>query len=293
MDFGLILPSYRPGASVEGIEAASATIARLGWHSAFSTDHFLVGLTEREEDYRHIFDALATVVHVAARQPSLRVGISVLVVPMRNAVELAKELATIDVLSGGRLIVGIGGGWDEAEFGHLGLADRFRQRGAYMNEAIAIWRHLWGGGEGPFHGRFHSFEEIRFGPLPVQGAELDVWVGGRDEAALRRAGKLANGYHSSSTGPDNYGPRVPIVKAAAAEAGRPEPRFSARFRVAFGQHDVPFFMLSGSPEQMIAKLRELEALGVSHVAVDLAETDPDKLVPLIEQFDAEVRAAFI
>ena len=293
MDFGLILPSYRPGASVEGIEAASATIARLGWHSAFSTDHFLVGLTEREDDYRHIFDALATVVHVAARQPSLRVGISVLVVPMRNAVELAKELATIDVLSGGRLIVGIGGGWDEAEFGHLGLADRFRQRGAYMNEAIAIWRHLWGGGQGPFHGRFHSFEEVRFGPLPVQGAELEVWVGGRDEAALRRAGKLANGYHSSSTGPDNYGPRVPIVRAAAAEADRPEPRFSARFRVTFGQHDVPFFMLSGSPDQMIAKLREFEALGVSHVAVDLAETDPDKLVPLIEQFDAEVRAAYI
>jgi alkanesulfonate monooxygenase SsuD/methylene tetrahydromethanopterin reductase-like flavin-dependent oxidoreductase (luciferase family) len=292
MDFGLILPSYRPGASVEAIEASSATIARLGWHSAFSTDHFLVGTSAREEDYFHIFDALATVVHVAARQPSLRVGISVLVVPMRNAVELAKELATIDVLSGGRLIVGVGGGWDETEFGHLGLAERFRQRGAYMNEAIAIWRHLWGGGQGPFHGRFHSFEGVRFGPLPVQGAELEVWVGGRDDAALRRAGKLANGYHSSSTGPDHYAPRVPVVKAAAAEAGRPEPRFSARFRVVAGAHDAPWFALSGTPEQMIATLRDFEALGVSHVAVDFAETDPDKIVRLIEQFDTDVRAAF-
>src|SRR5689334_22042838 len=158
MDFGLILPSYRPGASVESIEAASSTAARLGWHSVFSTDHLLVGTSSREEDYVHIFDALATIVHVAAKEPTLRVGISVLVVPMRNAVELAKELATIDVLSGGRLIVGIGGGWDEAEFGYLGLGDRFKQRGAYMNEAIALWRHVWGGGTGPFHGRFHSFD---------------------------------------------------------------------------------------------------------------------------------------
>jgi alkanesulfonate monooxygenase SsuD/methylene tetrahydromethanopterin reductase-like flavin-dependent oxidoreductase (luciferase family) len=293
MDFGLILPSYRPGSSVEGIEAASATIARLGWHSAFSTDHFLVGTSAREDDYAEIFDALATVVHVAARQPSLRVGVSVIVVPMRNAVELAKELATIDVLSGGRLIVGIGGGWDEAEFESLGLGERFKQRGAYMNEAIAIWRHLWGGGQGPFHGRFHSFDEVRFGPLPVQGAELPVWVGGRDDAALRRAGKLGNGYHSSATGPANYAPRVPVVKAAAVDAGRPEPTFSARFRVAFGEHDVPFFMLSGTPQQMIATLREFAALGVSHVAVDFAETDPDKVVRLIEQFDSEVRAAFL
>lgn len=293
MDFGLILPSYRLGASVEGIEAASETIGRLGWHSAFSTDHFLVGTSAREEDYFHIFDALATVVHVAARQPSLRVGISVLVVPMRNAVELAKELATIDVLSGGRLIVGIGGGWDAEEFGHLGLADRFGQRGAYLNEAIAIWRHLWGGGQGPFHGRFHSFEDVRFGPLPVQGAELEVWVGGRDDAALRRAGRLANGYHSSATGPDHYAPRVPIIKAAAAEAGRPEPRFSARFRVAFGEHTVPYFMLSGTPDQMIATLREFAALGVTHVAVDFAETDTDKVTRLIERFDSEVRAAFL
>jgi alkanesulfonate monooxygenase SsuD/methylene tetrahydromethanopterin reductase-like flavin-dependent oxidoreductase (luciferase family) len=292
MDFGLILPSYRPGASVESIEASSATVARLGWHSVFSTDHFLVGTAAREDDYAHIFDALATVVHVAARQPSLRVGISVLVVPMRNAVELAKELATIDVLSGGRLIVGVGGGWDEKEFGHMGLAERFGQRGAYLNESIAIWRHLWGGGTGPFSGRFHSFEEVRFGPLPVQGAELEVWVGGRDDAALRRAGRQGNGYHSSATGPDHYAPRVPIIKAAAAEAGRPEPRFSARFRVAFGEHKAPFFMLSGTPEQMVATLNEFAALGVSHVAVDFAETDPDKVTRLIERFDSEVRAAF-
>jgi alkanesulfonate monooxygenase SsuD/methylene tetrahydromethanopterin reductase-like flavin-dependent oxidoreductase (luciferase family) len=126
----------------------------------------------------------------------------------------------------------------------------------------------------------------------VQGAELEVWIGGRHDAALRRAGRLGNGYHSSATGPDHYAPRVPTVRAAAAEAGRPEPRFSARFRVAFGEHKVPYFMLSGTPDQMIATLREFAALGVTHVAVDFAETDPDNLTRHIERFDTEVRAAF-
>jgi alkanesulfonate monooxygenase SsuD/methylene tetrahydromethanopterin reductase-like flavin-dependent oxidoreductase (luciferase family) len=293
VDFGLILPSYRAGASVEGIEASSATVARLGWHSVFTTDHLLVEPSARSEDYFHIFDALLTTVHVAARQPSLRVAVSVIVVPMRNAVELAKELATIDVLSGGRLIAGIGGGWNATEFGHLGLAERFNHRGAYLNEAIAIWRHLWGGGQGPFDGRFHQFGQVRFGPLPVQGAELPIWTGGRAPAALRRAGRLANGYHSSATGPAHYAERVPIVRAAAEEAGRPMPVFSARIRVAFGDHQVPFFMLSGAPEQMVATLREFAELGVSHVAVDFAETDPQLLVPLIERFDREVRAALL
>jgi len=292
MDFGLILPSYRPGASVEGIEAAAETAAKLGWHSVFTTDHLLVEPSARSEDYYHLFEALATTVHVAAKQPSIKVGVSVVVVPMRNAVELARSLATIDVLSGGRLIVGVGVGWNRTEFGHLGLAERFTRRGAYLDEAIAIWRHLWAGGQGPFNGRFHQFEDVRFCPLPVQGVDLPVWVGGRDNAALERAGRVGQGYHSSASGPAQYALRIPIVRAAAQAAGRPVPTFSARVRVAFGRHEVPFFMVAGTPEQMVGTLREFAELGVGHVAVDFAETDPAKLVPLIERFDREVCAAF-
>lgn len=291
MDFGLILPSYRAGASVEAIDASAETVARLGWHSVFTTDHLLVEASRRSEDYFHLYDALLTTVHVAARQPGLRVGISVVVVPMRNAVELAKELATIDALSGGRLIAGVGVGWNKTEFEHLGLGDRFAVRGAYTEEAIAIWRHLWGGGEGPFEGRFHQFGEVRFGPLPPQGVELPVWVGGRDERGLRRAGRLANGYHSSASGPAQVAERVAIVLAAAAEAGRPAPTISARFRVSFEKRREPFYVLSGAPEEMIAELREFAAAGVQHVALDFVENDPGKLVPLLERFDTEVRAA--
>jgi probable F420-dependent oxidoreductase len=292
MDFGLILPSYREGASTESIDAASETAARLGWDSVFTTDHVLVEPSARSVDYFNIYDALATVAHVAAKQPSLKVGISVVVVPMRNAVILAKELATLDALSGGRLIVGVGVGWNKTEFGNLGLGDRFHHRGAYLEEAVTMWRQLWRGDQGPFHGRFHEFEEIRFSPLPAQGENLTVWFGGRDEHALRRAGRLGQGYHSSASGPSSYEPRVALIRESAAEAGRPEPTFSARFRVAFGEHDVPYFMVTGSPAAMISEVRAFEAIGVSHVAVDFAETDPERVRDLIERFDREVAAAF-
>jgi probable F420-dependent oxidoreductase len=292
LKFGLILPSYREGASTESIDAASETAARLGWDSVFTTDHLLVEPSERARDYFNIYDALVTVAHVAARQPSLRVGISVVVVPMRNAIVLAKELATLDSLSAGRLIVGVGVGWNATEFGYVGEADRFNVRGAYLEEAIAVWRHLWSGNTGQFHGRFNHFEETRFGPLPAQGENVPIWFGGRDERALKRAGRLGDGYHSSASSPSSYEPRIPIIRDAASEAGRPIPTFSARFRVAFDKRETSFFMLSGEPNEMVAGIREFEALGVSHVAVDFAETDAERCRSLMERFDAEVAAAF-
>jgi alkanesulfonate monooxygenase SsuD/methylene tetrahydromethanopterin reductase-like flavin-dependent oxidoreductase (luciferase family) len=157
---------------------------------------------------------------------------------------------------------------------------------------VTIWRHLWSGDTGGFHGRFHEFDEVRFAPLPPQGENLPVWFGGRDERALRRAGRLGQGYHSSASGPSSYEPRVPVIRAAAAEAGRPEPTFSARFRVSFERREAPFYMLGGDPDAMLGELRQFEALGVSHVAVDFAETDAERCRALMERFDREVIAAF-
>jgi probable F420-dependent oxidoreductase len=291
VDFGLILPSYRAGATKESIDAATEAIARLGWHSVFTTDHLLVEPSKRSEDYFTLFDALNTLAYLAAKQPTIKLGASVVVVPMRNAVELAKELATIDVLSDGRLIVGVGVGWNEPEFEHLGYGERFSQRGAYLSEAVAIWRQLWSGSTGPFHGRFHSWDDVRFAPLPAQGAAVPVWFGGRDAPALRRAGRLGDGYHSSATGHDQLAVRIPIIRAAAEEAGRPMPLISARVRVHFGPSEANSYMLAGTPDQMVTEIRAFEAVGASHLAFDFAETDPDAAVKLIERFDRDVLAA--
>ena len=151
-----------------------------------------------------------------------------IVVPQRNAVLLAKELSTLDSLSGGRVTAGIGVGWNDGRVREPGdAADRFHVRGAYLDETIRLWRHLWSGATEPFHGRFHTLEDFTFGPRPVQDV-LPILIGGTAEPALRRAGRLADGYHASSTSPARLAEMIPIVTAAATAAGRPAPSLSAQ-----------------------------------------------------------------
>jgi probable F420-dependent oxidoreductase len=288
LTFGLCLPNFRLGASREGIDASIDAADRLGWASVWTTDHILPDTGVRAADYASIYDAVATLAYVAGRNGRVGIGLSVLVVPMRNAVELAKTLASIDNLSNGRLTVGVGIGWSEIEYGNTGLADRFRVRGAYLDEAIQVWRHLWGGSQEPFHGRFQSFEDFKFAPLPAQGQNVPILVGGRAEAVFRRAGTLADGFHSTGMGPAEYVAVAEKVRAIARAAGRPEPTFQARCRVNFDEPAAQGFTLHGSAEEMLADVAALREAGVSHITVDLRENDPARVVAAMERFDREI-----
>lgn len=288
--FGLALPQFRSGASREGIDAATEATERLGWDSVWTTDHVLPDQSPRATDYSVLFEALSTLAYVAGRTSRVRLGTSVIVVPMRNAVLMAREVASIDALSGGRMTLGVGVGWSEAEFSNVGVADMFHHRGAYLDESIAIWRHLWSGSEQPFKGRFHSFEDYRFAPLPEQGAALPIYVGGGSEAALRRAGQLGDGWHATATGPDLYAEKAPRVRELARSAGRPEPAFSARIRVRLEPRATsggPYAM-TGTPDEMRADVAGFAMAGVSLLVLDLMETDPARSVAAIERFHRDV-----
>ena len=286
MDFGVCLPNFPVGASREGMEAAAETAERLGWSTVWTTHHVLVP-SKDAKDYGRIYDALLSLVWIGARYTKVRLGTSVIVVPQRNAVVLAKELATLDALTGGRVIAGIGGGWNEGEYANIGVADRFHVRGAYLDETIALWRHLWSGSTEPFNGRFHRFDDFVFGPLPDQGADLPIVVGGRAEAALKRAGRLANGYHSSATGPDAYAERVPVIRAAAEAAGRPMPWLTVRALTEFRPKTGSYFSIRGTPKEMAATVRAFADLGVEHIALWFKSTDPDELGKRCERFARE------
>jgi probable F420-dependent oxidoreductase len=289
LTFGLVLPTMRSGSSAELIEAGAGAAGRLGWDAVWTTDHVLVPRAAAAE-YGRIFEAITTLAWVGAGQPALRLGISVVVVPQRNAVVLAKELATLDVLSGGRVLAGVGVGWNEAEFANVGATDRFHVRGAYLDETIRLWRHLWSGSQAPFDGRFHPLSDFVFEPLPVHGARLPIVVGGRSPAAYRRAGTLGDWYQSSGTGPTAFAARVGPIREAAEAAGRPMPRLSARVRAAFGEGPEDDAVLRGDRAAMLERVRAWGALGVEHLAVAFDERDPDDLVAAIERFDDVVAA---
>lgn len=286
---GIALPNFMLGANAEAIDAAAETAERLGWHSAMTTDHVLVP-RDAAALYGDVFEAVATIAYLAGRTERLLLGTSVIVVPMRNAVLLAKELASIDVLSRGRLIVGVGLGWNETEFANVGVADRFHQRGRYLDEAIRLWRHLWSGSTDPFEGRFSSFSDVAFGPLPVQRGGPPIWIGGRSEPALQRAGRVADAYHSSATSPDAYAERIPILREAADAAGRAMPTLSARVVVRFDEAPSPGgYTASGGDGAVAAELRRFLDLGVEHLLVSFNEVRADRVVAAMERFDREIR----
>src|SRR5438477_867486 len=290
MDFGIILPTMPGGANPEGIAAAAETPERLGWRTAWTTDHIIVPHSAAGE-YGAIYDVIVTLGWIGGRHPRLRLGTSVIVVPMRNAVVLAKDLATLDSLTGGRVIAGVGVGWNEVEFRNVGNQDLFHRRGAYLDETIALWRHLWSGATSPFEGRFHQLVDFTFGPLPVNREHLPIVVGGRMDAALRRAVKLGDGYHFSSTSPDALRERITVLDAAAAETGRPRPPMTGRVNVRFTERPASGYVVAGSPDEMLAEVREYQALGVEELAFSFGETDADKARNAIERFDRKVLAA--
>jgi probable F420-dependent oxidoreductase len=291
MKFGLILRNTGPGSSREAIETGAETAERLGWETVWTTDHVLVPRAAAAE-YGRTFEAIATLAWVGGRHSRLKLGTSVIVVAQRNAVLLAKELATLDVLSEGRLIVGVGVGWSETEFANLGASDRFHRRGAYLDETIRLWRHLWSGSSEPFERAFHTFEDFVFGPLPVQRERVPIVVGGSSPAALRRAGAIGDGYQATRATPEELARRIRIVRAAAEAAGRPMPWLSARVTVTTEPTDGARYSLA-DPEAMLREIRAFESLGVEHLALAFDATDPAKLVAAMERFDSEVITAAV
>lgn len=287
MDYGLVLPSLGDDANLEGMAAAVELAETHGFTDVWATDHLLVD-HGAAEDYGRIYEVVTTLAWVAGRSSEIRLGASVIVVPMRNAVVLAKELATLDALSGGRLIAGFGVGWNEAEFANVGASDRFHDRGAYLDETVALCRHLWSGNTAPFQGRFHQFEDFVFGPLPDQGGNVPIWIGARDERALRRVGRLADGYHASATSPASLAPRIPIIRAAAEAAGRPMPRLSGRARVELDGEKQSFYTMHGSADDVVGEIRAFAALGVDHLALAFPQRDAEGLRRAVERFLDEV-----
>ena len=290
LKIGLILPSKGRGTGPDVLDAGCATAVDLGWSSVWVTDHLLVPRGPEADEYGCILEATTALAWVGGRYESLTLGTSVLVPAMRDAPLLAKQIATIDVLTGGRLIIGVGvsDSYDIPEYTNLGKADRFKERGAYLDESIALWRHLWSGSTEPFLGRFHQLEDFSFAPLPVQGRDLPIWCGGRSARAVRRSVGLTDGWHGAQTGPLDMVERIPHIIDVAEELRRPLPTLSVRCRVKFREHTPPPYALCGPVESMIADMVEFARLGVEHLIMVFEADDPEGLARDMRRFDDDV-----
>jgi len=197
-------------------------------------------------------DPLIWLAYVAAAAPTLRLGTCILILPQRNPVVLAKELATLDHLSGGRLELGIGVGWMKEEFDAIGVP--WRRRGARTDEYIAAMRALWSGPHAEFRGEFTDFDAATCSPRPVRG-RVPITVGGDTRAAVQRAARHADGYFPGTTDPAELGRLVREVADAATGHGR-------------DAGDVPVSAIFGAQmAEPVAGAEQLAELGVSRAMV--------------------------
>ena len=165
-----------------------------------------------------ILDVTATLSYVAAVTTKVRLGSSVMVLPYHHPIALAKALATVDVLSGGRLLVGVASGWLREEFDLLGIP--FRERGARTDEAIALMKALWTQRDVHFTGRFHSINGAAFAPKPTQRPHPPIWVGGGSPAALRRVAQVADGWLAIPGDLDALTASIETIRREADAVGR-------------------------------------------------------------------------
>ena len=194
MHLGVILPNFGEGSSPAAIRRVAEAAEELGFDSVWATEHIIVG-PEAVDPYGRVYAPLVTLGWIAGFTERVALGTSIVLAPLHHPIHLAKEAATLQELSGGRLLLGLGMGWHEDEFRFMGVP--FRGRGRRGDESIRLMRALWSG-EREFHGENWSFEDATFGPLPEPAPE--IWIAGGSAPALRRARELGDVWHPSRSG---------------------------------------------------------------------------------------------
>src|SRR5436190_2362095 len=254
MRYGFYLPTRGPTATRDGILALAREGERLGLHSAMIADH-IVFPVESESEYPYTLDrkhpsggdALETfsiLGVVAGATERLRLVTSVLVLPYRNPVLTAKMVSSLDVLSGGRVTLGVGVGWLKEEFEALGSPD-FDKRGAVTDEWLAIFKQLWSKSPASFKGQFYSYTDIRAEPFPLQKPHPPIWVGGHSRAALRRTAQYADGWHpvgavaASPLPPDEMRAHVATLKQLTEAEGRDFAKLHISYKAPIYDAGIP------------------------------------------------------
>lgn len=230
MKFGIVFANAGPASQPEHAVALAQLAEEAGFESLWTVEHVVVPAGyESEYPYSRdgrmpggedvpIPDPLVWLSWVGSQTSRIKLATGILILPQRNPVVLAKEAATLDVLCGGRLILGVGVGWLQEEFDAIGVP--FEERGARTDDYVGAMRALWSQPEPTYDGRFASFNRAKSWPKPVQPGGVPIVVGGHSEAAARRAGRLGDGFFPAKGGLEELPKLLDVMRKAAVDAGR-------------------------------------------------------------------------
>ena len=310
MRYGFYLPTRGPLANRGDLTVILQTAERLGFASVMVADHVILP-TKIASPYPYTvagnfvsegecFEQLAMMAFVAGRTERLRIVSSVMIVPHRNPVFNAKALATIDVLSGGRLTVGIGVGWLAEEFKALATPD-FRHRGAVTDEYVDIFRTLWTAKPTSYRGRFYSFDEVVCQPAPIQAGGPPIWIGGHSMPALRRVARLGDGWHpvgataASPLPPAEVAEKLGLIEGLMREAGRDFSKLEVSYKAPIYDGGAPpkgeaRRLFTGGRDAALADIDAFAKVGVQELVFDFRAASLGECLERMQRFAEDIIA---
>jgi probable F420-dependent oxidoreductase len=295
MRIGVTVPNvHETLAERTTIEAVARMADALGFDSVWCNDHLAIPSApdgaETEPGYvaaygeqrsQHVYEPLIALAYLAGVTRRVLLGTSVYLLPLRHPVLAAKQAASLDQLSEGRLVLGVGVGWLAEEFAALGVP--YRERGRRTDEAIAVLKALC------------AEDSPEFLPKPVQRPHPSLWIGGRSEAALRRAARVGDAWHPSHLTAEELRARIPDLREECERAGRSpdDVMVTTRRKLVLGSaagEAEPERLLKGDPGAIAETIAALEQIGVAHLVVEVPGESEAELLENLDWFGREVLA---
>lgn len=307
MELGVILPNSGAFADPQAILAVAEAAEALGFDALWTADHLVLPI-ETQTSYPYVrgakirldpshafFEPLIALAAVATKTTRIRLGVSVYLAALRHPIAVAKQVASLDRLSNGRMILGVGAGWIPEEYATLGIP--FAERGRFLDEHIEAMRTLWRDDAPRYAGKHYRFDGIGFEPKPLR-RDVPIWVGGNSPAARRRAARLGDGWHVIDMPMAELEAGISALARECHAAGRTSGSVSTSIRsqIALTARAVPeaerMVPLTGPVEAVLADLRCYRALGVAHVALWPAARPEraDDYIAAIERLAREIVA---
>jgi probable F420-dependent oxidoreductase len=270
MKFGVNLINFGPSARPDSLARWAMLTESLGYHFLMTSDHIALTPDVQARYPAPLYEPFTTLGWLAGVTRRIEIGSTVVILPYRQPLEVARMAANVDQLSGGRLLFGIGVGWSLQEFAALGVP--FHRRGALTNEYLAALKTLWTNDVASFQGRYVAFTEVHTAPRPVRVPHPPIWVGGASDAAMRRAARYGDAWHPNRVRPGwlkNIG--LPRLRQIADVEGKPMPALCPRIRLRLTDAPLPDdqrLVGEGTLAQMCADLEGLQEMGAQYVLLD-------------------------
>ncbi|MBC51021.1 MAG: LLM class F420-dependent oxidoreductase [Chloroflexi bacterium] len=287
MKIGYSLSNNQGMEDIQGVIDLAARCEDLGFDSVWASEHvFNVSYVYDRIGDKPYYEPLTVLTYVAAKTSTIGLGTSVLVLPYHNPIRLAKVAATLDVLSGGRVMLGVGVGVIEEELEAMGSP--FAERGAITDETIAIMKELWTNEDPSYQGKYHSFSGMKFTPKPVQKPHIPIIIGGTSKAAIRRAARSGAAWHPTALSPEVLAQGMEYLKEQVVTAGRDPSEVEVSVSAAIGStHNHNRYSLGEDPEEVLERAQKYQEMGVGRLVVSPNTRDQSQLRPIMEMI-AEV-----